>query len=265
MTEPETTRPSAPAESAGHGVELITQPASFWHRKVDALIEELAARRQELRQQIQTQRNLRCAHNPLGEASLSSRQARQVAKDQILGPPWQRARLALKQAGHQQRSARRQLQRCRTERRIIRECSRPYFYWLLKAPYLALLARPLRRRLRQATQVRRTALKALRAQRPQAAEPRVREQIFVLTQQLLLHDERLGHNLQSLQGADQSISLQISEALRLAPQLRALGHQPVTMEQMIDPAARKLSLPKPTHPLLAASPVARFQPGLRMG
>ena len=93
----------------------------------------------------------------------------------------------------------------------------------------------LKKTLRQANDQRRQALKVLRVLRPTASVPEVRARILELTESLLVNDERLKHSIQSLHQTDQSVSAGISQALRLAPQLRAWGERPITMEQPVDP------------------------------
>jgi hypothetical protein len=264
MTEPEADDTVAPTPPADDRVEHRTQTASKWLRKVEASIGDLFHQRNDIREEIRMQRGLRCANNPLGEEKLSHGQAHQVAKSQVMGVQWQRARHSLKQATQNARSARGHLQRLSIERQVVRERSRSWTFWLVKAPYLAWKARPINRRLREAVHQRRSALKVIRVLRPAAADPLIGARISALTEVLLINDERLSHSIQNLQSADQAASLQISEALRLAPQLRALGEAQVTMEQKLDPVAQRHSLPKPLQPLESVAPLPTRKPGMRI-
>ncbi len=250
--------------TADNSIEQRTQPACKWLEKLEVTINELFRERNQIREQIRMHREVRHAVNPIGEGSLSQSQAHQVAKSHVLGVDWQNAQHSLRQARQSARSAGGQLERSNLERRLVRERSNPLVYWLIKAPYLTWKARGLKRRLREATHQRRSALRAIRVLRPSAVDPVVRERIFTLSQQLLISDERLGHDLQNLQRSDQKVSCLISEALRLAPQLRSLGDAQVSMEQQTDPSAQKYSIPRPLEPLESIVPRPTQKVGIRI-
>ncbi len=247
-------------------VELLrqTRPASEWCQQVEQGLAELSSRRHELRQQLAAQQAERRAGNPRAEQNLSVRQAHQLAKARVLGEDWQRADLARKQAGLRFRSVRRQLARVRTEQGLARQRSAGWSYWVLHAPRQLWKTHTLKKTLRQANDQRRQAIKVLRVLRPTATVPEVRARILELTESLLVNDERLKHSIQSLHQTDQSVSAGISQALRLAPQLRALGERPIAMEQPVDPAVRKFSIPNPVGALVPDTPVPARQCRVRL-
>lgn len=245
-------------------VKRRTRPASAWHQDLERSIAELSSQRRELRQQIETQKVERRAGNPHGEETLSLRTAHQLARARVLGPEWQRARTSLKQSGQRVRSFRKQLDRCLTEKSLVRERSARWIYWPFKAPHLAWKTNSIKRHLRRADHQRRAALKTLRIIRPAATVPETRKRIVDLTESLLVNDERLKHGIQSLNKTDQTLSSEISQALRLAPQLRALGEQLLPMELRVVRGLCEVLIPKTVQALVPAAPLQTRKPRMRI-
>ena len=264
MSEHESIEPLPDTGSRRTDVKHRTRPASQWCEQVERSLAELSSQRRELRQQMATQREERRAHNPHGEESLSLRTAHQLAKSSILGEGWRRAVQGMKQAGQRVRSQRRQQDRFLTEKRLVQQRSATWTYRIFKAPYLAWKAHPIKSRLRQADLQRREALKVLQGLRGTASVPEVRARILELTESLLVGDERLKHSIRALHETDRSISAEISRALQLAPQLRALGERPVTMEQRVDSVTRELAIPKPLKALVPDVAAQARKPKVRL-
>lgn len=242
---PENGPNESPAVSQRKDVKRRTLPASEWHEYLEQQIAALSARRQELRRTIVLQKQERHANNPLGEVTLSTNSAFQLARSKIMGREWETAFAAVKLHAARTRSLRRQLSEAVATRRLTRERTARWMFWVVKAPYYVAKERPLRKRLRAVDRARRRALKTLLALRPAAGTTAVRAQIMALSESLLIKDERLKHSLEQLRGAEQSIGSQLTQALRMSAQMQALGRRPVTMEQRIDPHTRELSIPTP--------------------
>lgn len=262
--ESNNTEPSADTTSQRADVRRRSKTAAQWLEQVEHRLAELSSQRHALRAQIQAQRDQRRAGNPLGEETLSVRTAHQVAKGRILGDEWQHAVHALKQASQRVRVARKQLNRFLYAQRLIRERSSRWIYRLFKSPYYSLKSQPLHKRLRQANTQRRRALRMIRQMRPAVNAPDTRARILSETENLIVADERLKHNLENLQQTVESLSSTISQGLRLAPQLCTLGKRQLTMEQRVDPVTRELSIPIPVDSLDNATQTHAKKPRIRI-
>ena len=234
--------------------EICVRPASDWRREVELLIKSLSAQRQEVRRLMTTEQEQLRALHPRGGERLSARDARELAKSEVLGAEWRRACDRVHHTRQRVISARRQLHDLSGEARSRRERSAGWAYWLVHAPRYAWKARPLKKRLRQANAHRREALKTVQSVRPQLLLPEIRSRIFRLTENLLLKEEALTHSVQSRAEIDQKLTASLSSALCLAPRLRDLGAELVPMQRPTNPELSLATVPVPVGPLCAAKP-----------
>ena len=245
--------PASP-DPAHPETEICVRPALAWFGEVETLIASLSVQRLELRRTLGIEEEQLRALRPRGGERLSNRDARELAKSEVLGAEWRRAYGRVHHARQRVISARRQLQALASEARSRRERSAGWAYVLFHAPRHAWKARPLKKRLRQANAHRHEALRTIHAVRPQLLLPEVRSRIFRLTETFLLKEERLTHSVQSRKEIDQKITATLSSALCLAPRLRDLGIELVPMQRPTNPELCLATVPVPVGPLCAPKP-----------
>ena len=261
--EPHSSSPAPPAPAEPE-MEYQLRPAYEWLQEVERCVEALSARREELRRQLQVETRERQALNPRGEPRLSARAARKLARTEVLGTDWRRAEDRLHHAQQRVRSIRRQLARLNVQAQARLEGSGRWRTWLWHRPFRALKAWPLRRRLRQATFQRRSALVTLRAMRTVLARPEIRSRIFGLMESFRLKEERWSQSIQSLAETEQTVSASLSEALRLAPRLRDLCAELVPMHRHKNPELRLARPPVPVGPLCVPKSAQKNGQGVRI-
>ncbi len=252
---------SAPPEDT---FELSTQPAHAWLARVEFQIKALAEQRLVVRRALHSEQQALHDLHPRGKEKFSEQDARTLARNEVLGPQWQQANERVHHARARVLSARRQLEALAISLRTTQERSRGWSYWLIHAPRHAWKARPLKGRLQEANARRREALRTLQPLRARLIIPEVRSKIILLTEAIMVKEERLTHSVESRREIEQKVSGALSPALALAPRLRELGDQMITMKQPKHAPLQLVTLPVLVEPLYRPKPVLQAGHGMRL-
>ena len=257
MSDPRQEKAAIPPGSREH--EILSRPAQEWVQELESMVTLHSERREAVRLQLRSEADQLRLMIPPGQSQFSPRAARELARAEVLGADWPRARERVRHARQRITSVRRQLRALKGRAEVSRERRSAWVYGLVSVPFHAWQARPLRRQLRQAQGRCREALVVVRQLRSQMQSPEIRSRIHRAVAKVSLHQEQLTFSVRSLRETEARLSLVLSNALCLVPRLRDQGGAMVAMEVSKNPELRATTPPIPRDPLAAPRLTSRHR------